>query len=966
MDQKKYFEKDIQISSKKINTYVDTLRDASFLFEEKLEELSLLRRIGDIVGFIFEQEVFYRKFIDIILEETNAENCSFMLIDADTNRLVLKMARGRNDDGTFFEHPKNSGVDFSLGEGIAGKAALERKTILINEVSKDKRFEERETRFPIGSLLCSPLVFQEKVFGVINMSHTQPHSFTQNHKRIMELLCALVSSIIGNAFNYVKAQDQGKFKAMVEGVRFSILLVDPETEKIIECNRHTEEWLNYSKEELVSIKHLCDILIDEDREKGNQLLNKIMRGNDSEFAEISFMKKDGGINIGEISGSSIIYQEKSIIQLVIRDISERKKVERKLRETKEFLEKVIETTVDGIMICDISGNIIAVNSALERLSSLGKEKLIGEHASILIPEDQETRKMFREKTVELFEKDNTSYESALKRNDGKHIEVDINSSLIRDEKGTHMAGVSIFRDISERRRAEKEIRETRRFLENVIESSKDGIMISDPMGNILSVNSAIEEMSGYSRSELINQHTSFFTPKDRKIRKKCREKICELFTNGATYYESHWERKDSSRIEVEQSLSFIRNDQGDNIAGVSIIRDISERKSMEQLLLQSEKLKSLGELAGGVAHDFNNVLAAILGRAQLLKKIVDSPPKEQERRKSVNELKRGLEVIEEASLDGAETVRRIQEFARKRIDDKYFVTVNLNEIIDNALEFTRMKWKDNAESKGIKIDIKKEFSALPTTTGSTAELREVFINIISNAVDAMPQGGKIIIKTFKEDSHVCVKVKDTGVGIPEQIRDRIFDPFFTTKGPQSSGLGMSVSYGIIHRHRGTLTVNSVKGKGTTFIIKLPISEKVVEKEKEKPILGKTKEAKILVIEDKKDVRDLLSDILTESGHKVETVSDGSKGIKLFKEKKFDLVFTDLGMPGMSGWQISKRIKSINGRVPVVLITGWNIELKESEMKESGVDFVIHKPFEVNQVLSLVQKGMILRDQFKAT
>ena len=229
----------------------------------------------------------------------------------------------------------------------------------------------------------------------------------------------------------------------------------------------------------------------------------------------------------------------------------------------------------------------------------------------------------------------------------------------------------------------------------------------------------------------------------------------------------------------------------------------------------------------------------------------------------------------------------------------------------------------------------------------------------------MPQGGNIRIKAFKEDSYIAIKVEDTGSGIANDRKDRIFDPFFTTKGPQSSGLGLSVSYGIIDRHRGTITVDSVEGKGTTFTIKLPISEKAVKEEKEEPISDEQKKARILVVEDEENVSDLLSAILTKGGHEVETASDGSKGIKLFQKKEFDLVFTDLGMPGMSGWQVAEKIKSINKNVPVALITGWNVDLKESEMRERVVDLIAFKPFEVKQVFKLVQEGMILKDRFKA-
>jgi CheY-like chemotaxis protein len=386
---------------------------------------------------------------------------------------------------------------------------------------------------------------------------------------------------------------------------------------------------------------------------------------------------------------------------------------------------------------------------------------------------------------------------------------------------------------------------------------------------------------------------------------------------------------------------------------------------MEHKLLQSEKLKSLGELSGGVAHDFNNVLAAILGRVQLLRMRLEPPPGKQEKRKSMLDLKKGLEVIEEAAMDGAETVRRIQEFSRRRADDKDFTQIDIGELIDSALEFTRVRWKDEAESKGIKIDVTKELSLLPPMAGSEAELREVFVNLINNGLDAMPQGGRMTIRAFSENNQIYVIVKDTGIGIPKAMRERIFDPFFTTKGPQSTGLGLSVSYGIINRHRGTITVDSVEGEGTTFTIKLPISEGMVKEEKSELIPVTQRRARILVVEDEEGVRNVLKDILTAAGHEIEVAYDGIQGIELFKKKEFDLVFTDLGMPVMSGWQVAEKVKSINKRVPVALITGWNVELEGSEMKENYVDLIIKKPFAVNQVIRLVQEGMELRERFNA-
>jgi len=272
-----------------------------------------------------------------------------------------------------------------------------------------------------------------------------------------------------------------------------------------------------------------------------------------------------------------------------------------------------------------------------------------------------------------------------------------------------------------------------------------------------------------------------------------------------------------------------------------------------------------------------------------------------------------------------------------------------------------VRWKGEAESKGIKFTIQQNYSTLPPIAGNASELRELFTNLIGNAIDAMPNGGKITINTLVDNNHAVITVSDTGIGIPETIRERIFDPFFTTKGVQSTGLGLSVSYGIINRHKGTIRVESSEGKVTTFTIKFPLSKgKSAPKKVKKSPPRKHKEANILIIEDEKDVRQLLADLLIDKGHKVETAADGIKGIQLFKKKDFDLVFTDLGMPKMSGWQVAKEIKKINKKTPVVLITGWNVQLKNSELKKSGIDLVANKPFQVEQVLQLVQEGIEIK------
>ncbi len=243
---------------------------------------------------------------------------------------------------------------------------------------------------------------------------------------------------------------------------------------------------------------------------------------------------------------------------------------------------------------------------------------------------------------------------------------------------------------------------------------------------------------------------------------------------------------------------------------------------------------------------------------------------------------------------------------------------------------------------------------VPPVVGNPAELREVLLNLVFNAIEAMPGGGTLVLSSWAEDSAICLAVKDTGVGIPEEVRSRIFDPFFTTKGPHSSGLGLSVSYGIIRRHGGQITVDSQPGEGTTFTIRLPVREPPPpppgEAAAPKPV---RRGLRVLVVDDEADVRETLRDLLQAAGHEVYEAESGPEGLAIVEDRQVDLVCTDLGMPSMTGWEVADRIKAKWPEVPIALITGWGARVEAEELKAHGVDFLIAKPFEVKEVLRVL-------------
>ncbi|MCK4419979.1 response regulator, partial [Candidatus Aerophobetes bacterium] len=253
--------------------------------------------------------------------------------------------------------------------------------------------------------------------------------------------------------------------------------------------------------------------------------------------------------------------------------------------------------------------------------------------------------------------------------------------------------------------------------------------------------------------------------------------------------------------------------------------------------------------------------------------------------------------------------------------------------------------------------IKEELGKLPPLLGSRSELMEVLTNLMFNAAEAMPEGGEITVRTEAKENKVLLYFTDTGKGIPKRIRNKIFDPFFTTKGPKASGLGLSICYGIVKRHKGEIKVESRKGKGTTFTINIPIPLEVPQDEEKLKEVQKISSRKILVIDDEEGVRDVLEGIFQHEGHRVTLAETGKEGLEEFKKTDFDLVLTDLGMPEMSGWEVAKEIKKIDPDMPVGLITGWAVPLAKEKMREEGVDFILSKPFDLTKVVREVNAAL---------
>ena len=358
-------------------------------------------------------------------------------------------------------------------------------------------------------------------------------------------------------------------------------------------------------------------------------------------------------------------------------------------------------------------------------------------------------------------------------------------------------------------------------------------------------------------------------------------------------------------------------------------------------LVRSEKLRALGQMAAGIAHDLNNALAAILGQVQLLGMGAVEPV-----------VQEGLARLETVAMDGAQIVRRLQGFARQQPLEP-LEPCDLAQIAQEAVELTRPRWRDEPQRRGIIVEVDLELPALPLVLGQPAEIREALTNLVLNSVDAMPRGGQLRIRGRTDGDWVLLEVTDTGHGMSEEVRKRIFDPFFTTKGKLGSGLGLSVVYGIMERHGGRIDVDSVPGGGATFTLRFRVAPAMAAAPSARQG-GPMRARRLLLVDDDPTVRRTLANLLRTAGHEVIEADGGSEGLARLADSSVDLILTDLGMPGVSGWDVARASRERHPRLPVVLLTGWGDQPgMEGSRERRLVDRVLGKPIRLEDLQAVI-------------
>jgi len=498
----------------------------------------------------------------------------------------------------------------------------------------------------------------------------------------------------------------------------------------------------------------------------------------------------------------------------LRDITERKRFERDLRESEEKYRNLFERVRHGLFISSREGCFLDCNPALLEMAGYpDKEEFLRIDIAEELYANPEDRRRFQRLVEERgFVKD---FEVEFKKKNGKKITVLLTAHAKKDEEGTIIGYEGINIDITDRKRMERELKEANKFLVNLIESSVDGIIVTDMKGDILMFNRGAENLLGYSAQEVVGKMNirSIYPP---GVAKEVMEKLKSPDFGGVgklTSFPIIHRRKDGELIEGDLSASLIYDEEGNEIASVGIFKDLRERlgierelQKMREALLQSEKLAAMGRLTSQIAHELNNPIYGIMNTLELLK--TEIPPESKRRRileLSLSETQRLSEMLKNML-----SFSKPEEEARKRI--------NINELLEGILLMMERQMREAT----IKVETYFD-EQIPEIMASTNQMRQVILNMFKNAKEAMPQGGTLTVRTEREEQRILIHIQDTGMGIPEGIRNKIFDAFFTTKQKvKGVGLGLSVCYGIIKDHGGEVKVESEEGKGSIFTISLPV------------------------------------------------------------------------------------------------------------------------------------------------
>ncbi len=725
-------------------------------------------------------------------------------------------------------------------------------------------------------------------------------------------------------------------------------IMHTETNKILEVNDAWTRVMGYTPEEAIGRTPVDLSLYDEAALR--KIVEEAKAAGSIPNMEETVENRAGEKRVLLVSRETIEIGGESFLLAMGLDITDRKKAEAALQESEQRYRAIFNIASVGIKLMDQEGKFFEVNTALSKFLGYTPEEF--HHLTIFDvthPEDVERSRKFHNAMVQ-GKTEGYRLEKRYVQKDGTLVWGDTGVSAIRDADGRYKATVGAIRDVTQHKKSEA----ARILLEAAVEQAVETVEITDPRGVIVYVNPAFERTTGHSREEVLGKTSRFLRTvhDDDETTRAMWDSV-----KKGNIWTGHLinKKKDGTLLEEDVSISPVKDSTGKILNYVAVKRDVTAEVSLQKQLFRAQKLEAIGTLAGGVAHDFNNILQVALGYSEL---ILGNEELAADHRSD-------LQKIHEAATRGADLVQRLLTFSRKTEIKPQPLDLNRH-----ITEFRKMI--ERTIPKMIRIELSLEEN-LARINADPTQIDQVLMNLAVNARDAMPEGGTLTIETANIDldeeyvrtqleakpgPHVLLMVTDTGQGLDKETLEHVFEPFFTTKSPaEGTGLGLAMVHGIVKLHGGHVKCYSEPGQGAAFKIYLPalVAEEDVVKTTRRPMPQGGTET-ILLVDDDEHIRELGSRILSRAGYKVLMAVNGKEALQVYQDyaDEIALVILDLIMPVMGGKQCLEALLELNPSIKIAIASGYSADGPTREAIARGVKGFVNKPYHIHQVLDVVR------------
>ena len=852
---------------------------------------------------------------------------------------------------------------FWPGEGLPGRVWTSGEPAWLTEIAEVADFVRAAPAVAVGlhSALAFPIRSGSGISGVVEFLSRE---IKRPDAELLQML-SNIGSQIGQFIDRKEAEralleSETRKRAILDAALDCMITVDHEG-KILEFNAAAERTFGYTKAALLG-QNMADRIIPPHlrRRHRDAFESYLLKGEGpilNRRIETTGLRADGSEFPVELTVTRIPLEGPPVFQGFLRDITERKQMETTLQRREEHFRALIEQSSEGIVLASAPGMVRYASPSTSRLLGYAAEEFVGRNLFDLI--HSEDRERTREALSSLVRQPGgrITVEYRIRHRDGAWRWMEgIGTNLL--EEPSVGAVVINYRDITDRKRAEEALAAEKERLAVTLGSIGDGVIATDVKGRVIFINPTAEQLSGWCQEEAIGRPLSeIFHIVHEKSRAPCENPVDKVLATGnvvALANHTVLISKDGREHAVADSGAPIRNREGEIIGVVLVFRDVTEKQKMQEELLRASTLESVGLLAGGVAHDFNNILTAILGNLSLAMLSLDRRSEEYER----------LAQAEKASIRARDLAQQLLTFAKGGVPFKK--TASLVDLLQESANFV-------VRGSNVRCEFSIQEKLWPVEIDE-GQVSQVIHNLVLNAQQAMPEGGIIQIRAenkrikeakglpLKEGDYVHIAIRDFGIGIPKEHLSRIFDPYFTTK-QKGSGLGLPTSYSIIKKHDGYMTVDSELGKGSTFSIYLPaFPNAAIPREKEMiEIASLIGHGRVLVMDDEEIIRDVLQEMLRRLGYEVTLASEGAEAVALYRLAKeaghpFDVVIMDLTVPGgVGGKEAIRKLREIDPEVKAIVSSGYSNDPFSGAVVKYGFNDFVAKPFRLEELGKAVKR-----------